>query len=76
MSMVRVAFLGFGNVGLALHALLERRRETLERDYDIEYVVTGIASRRIGWCADPAEKKPGRIGRLSAISLHDRRVHE
>ncbi len=58
MNVVRVAFLGFGNVGRALHALLARRRESLARDYDIECVVTGVASRRIGWRADATGVNP------------------
>lgn len=54
MRQLRVAFLGFGTVGRALHALLERRREELARELGVECVVTGIASRRLGWRTDPA----------------------
>ena len=54
MRTIRVAFLGFGTVGRALHALLERRRDDLARDLGVECVVTGIASRRLGWRADAA----------------------
>jgi homoserine dehydrogenase len=49
---LRLAFLGFGTVNHALHALLERRRDALAREHGIEWVVTGVASRRIGWRAD------------------------
>jgi homoserine dehydrogenase len=49
---VRIAFLGFGNVGRALHALLANRRDDLFRQYGIECLVTGVASRRTGWRAD------------------------
>jgi homoserine dehydrogenase len=49
---LRVAFLGFGTVGRALHALLERRRDDLARELGVECRVTGIASRRLGWIAD------------------------
>ncbi|HET7456202.1 MAG TPA: hypothetical protein VFJ74_01020 [Gemmatimonadaceae bacterium] len=55
---VRVAFLGFGAVNQALHALLERRRGALARDHGIECVVTGVASRRIGWRASAAGLDP------------------
>jgi len=51
---LRVAFLGFGTVGRALHALLERRRDDLARELGVECRVTGIASRRLGWLADVA----------------------
>jgi homoserine dehydrogenase len=57
---VRVAFLGFGSVGRALHALLERRRDALARDHHIVCTVTGVASRRIGWRADAAGLDPSR----------------
>jgi homoserine dehydrogenase len=52
MDRLRVAFLGFGGVGRALHALLERRREALAAEYGVELRVTGVASRRLGWLAD------------------------
>jgi len=44
--------LGFGTVGRALHALLERRRADIAREYGVELLVTGVASRRLGWRAD------------------------
>ncbi|AHG88785.1 homoserine dehydrogenase [Gemmatirosa kalamazoonensis] len=58
MPPTRLAFLGFGAVNRALHALLLRRREALARDYGIEWVVTGVASRRMGWRADPGGLDP------------------
>jgi homoserine dehydrogenase len=48
---VRAAFLGFGSVNRALHALLARRREALAREHGLELIVTGAASRRLGWRA-------------------------
>lgn len=59
MRTIRVAFLGFGTVGRALHTLLARRREALGSEHGIECLVTGVASRRLGWQAsdrglDPA----------------------
>src|SRR5215475_14113446 len=48
---VRIAFLGFGTVNRALHALLARRRDALVQEHAIECVVTGVASRRLGWRA-------------------------
>ena len=56
---VRVAFLGFGNVGRALSALLDDRREALAREHGVECLVTGVASRRIGWRADARGLNPG-----------------
>lgn len=44
-----LAFIGFGNVGRALVGLLKDKREELREKYGIEWRITGIASRRIGW---------------------------
>jgi homoserine dehydrogenase len=55
---VRVAFIGFGSVGRALHALLERRRDALVLEYGIGCTITGVASRSIGWRADAAGLDP------------------
>src|ERR687885_191606 len=48
---LRLAFLGFGTVNRALHALLERRRDALAREHGVAFAVTGVASRRLGWRA-------------------------
>ena len=55
---VNVAFLGFGTVGRALHALLARRRDPLAREHGIACRVTGVAARRTGWRADAAGLDP------------------
>ncbi len=52
MASHNLAFIGFGTVARALHALLERNREALAREHDITFAITGVASRRIGWQAD------------------------
>jgi homoserine dehydrogenase len=49
-----LCFLGFGNVGRALARLLAAKSTELRELYGIEFRVTGIASRRIGWHADRA----------------------
>lgn len=51
---VRIALLGFGNVGRALAQLLERKRGVLERDFGLTFAVTGIATRSHGLAIDPA----------------------
>jgi homoserine dehydrogenase len=48
-----VAFAGFGNVGKALAQLLVDRRAELLDAYGIDWRLTGVASRRIGWLAAP-----------------------
>ena len=48
-----LCFLGFGNVNRTLVQLLENRAAELRERYGIEYRITGIASRRLGWIANP-----------------------
>ncbi|HEU4768175.1 MAG TPA: hypothetical protein VFS77_12400 [Pyrinomonadaceae bacterium] len=47
----RLAFLGFGNVGRALARLLVVKGTELRERYGIEWEITGVATRRIGWRA-------------------------
>ncbi len=49
-----LALVGFGNVGQALVRLLRAKRTPLRERYGIEFRITGIASRRIGWLTDEA----------------------
>ena len=48
-----LALLGFGNVGRAFVSLAERKRADLRDDYGIEFRITGVATRRMGWIANP-----------------------
>ena len=48
-----LCFLGFGNVNRTLVRLLADRAEELRTRHSIAYRITGIASRRMGWIADP-----------------------
>ena len=52
MTHLRITLLGFGNVGQALARLLLRKRDQLQRDYDLTYTVTGIATARHGVAID------------------------
>jgi homoserine dehydrogenase len=49
---MNICFLGFGNVGRALARLLLLKSAELRTNYAIEFRVTGIASRRLGWLYD------------------------
>jgi homoserine dehydrogenase len=46
-----LCIVGFGNVGKALVRLLQRKSSVLLQQYGIEWKITGIASRRLGWIA-------------------------
>ncbi|HVQ39351.1 MAG TPA: hypothetical protein VMS31_17560 [Pyrinomonadaceae bacterium] len=53
MKQYNVCFLGFGNVGRALARLLQAKSKELSEHYGIEFQVTGVASRRLGWLSKP-----------------------
>ncbi len=48
-----LCFLGFGNVNRTLVELLLEREAELRDRYGIAFRIAGIASRRLGWIADP-----------------------
>ena len=52
MKKYNLCFLGFGNVGRALVRLFVSKSAELKENYGIEWQVTGVASRRIGWLAN------------------------
>ena len=51
MKKYRLGFLGFGNVGRALARLLVSKSVELRENYGIEWEITGVATRRMGWRA-------------------------
>jgi len=53
MNHYNLALLGFGNVGRALVRLLLRKEEELRDQYATAWKITGVASRRLGWRANP-----------------------
>jgi homoserine dehydrogenase len=48
-----ICFLGFGNVGRALARLFGSKSAELAQAYDIQWKITGVATRRMGWLANP-----------------------
>ncbi|MFZ0639214.1 MAG: hypothetical protein WA020_04760 [Candidatus Acidiferrales bacterium] len=57
----RLALVGFGNVGEEFVRLLLAKDSVLQRDYGIAWKLTGVASRRIGWVADPNGLEPAAV---------------
>jgi homoserine dehydrogenase len=51
MKLYRLGFIGFGNVGRALARLLVSKSADLRDQYGIEWEITGVATRRMGWRA-------------------------
>ncbi len=54
MSHHKIAFVGFGNVARALARLLIRKQAMLQKDYDITFSVSGIATGTHGCAVNPA----------------------
>jgi len=52
--MYNLCFLGFGNVGRALARLFGTKSAELAQLYGIEWRITGVATRRMGWLTNPA----------------------
>src|SRR5579884_3155882 len=53
METYNLCILGFGNVGKALARLLLDKRAELRDGYGIDWRVTGVATRRLGWLVNP-----------------------
>ena len=51
MKNYRLGFIGFGNVGRALARLFVSKSTELREKYDIDWQITGVATRRMGWRA-------------------------
>lgn len=58
MRTLRVAYLGFGTVNRALHALLARRRRGLADEHGLSCETVGVATRTAGWLETPADYDP------------------
>ena len=66
MKRYNISILGFGNVGRALLQLFEEKTDELRERYGIEWRLTGVATRHMGWIADPDG--------LDAAALLERRM--
>ena len=54
MREIRLALVGFGNVGQAFARLIMEKKQELEADYDFTPIVTGIITSRHASCINPA----------------------
>jgi len=63
---VHLCLIGFGNVGRRFVQLLQEKDRELREQHGIEWRLTGLASRRLGWIADPDGLNPADLlaGRL------------
>ena len=58
MPSYNLAIVGFGNVARAFLRLLISKETELRRRYDVRWRLTGVATRRNGWVADPDGLNP------------------
>jgi len=56
-----LCIVGLGNVGSALVKLLQRKRQELADTYGIEWRLTGVASRSLGWLVAPEGFTPENV---------------
>jgi homoserine dehydrogenase len=61
MATFNLCFLGFGNVARALVALLAEKTDEMRARYGIEWRITGVATRRMGWHVAPAGFEPAAL---------------
>lgn len=54
MKVFRLCLLGFGNVNRTLVELLQKKDTELRKRHGIQWQITGVASRRIGWRVNAA----------------------
>lgn len=68
MKTYNLCFLGFGHVGHALVALLEEKTDELRAAFGIEWRVTGVATRRLGWRVAPEGFAPSALLRDEVLA--------
>ena len=72
MTTYNFCFLGFGNVGRALVRLLIAKSNELRDGYGIEWKITGVATRRMGWLSNENgfDIPPLLAGNSNEVSTH------
>ena len=68
MKHLKLAFLGFGNVGKALARLFLDKQKELAESYQISFSVTGIATSRHGIAIDPDGLDLNRVQQIADLS--------
>lgn len=57
----KLGFVGFGNVGRAIVRLLVAKSAEFRELYGIEWTITGVATRRMGWLSRPDGFQPSSL---------------
>lgn len=61
MASYRLALLGYGNVGRAFVRLLRAKQGELQQRFGVTCLISGVASRHLGWLAEPTGLDPDRL---------------
>lgn len=48
-----LCLIGFGNVGRTFVSLLDRKRDHLVQEHSFSFLITGVATRKLGWRVKP-----------------------
>ena len=64
-----LCFLGFGNVNRTLVQLLQNREQELRDQHGISFRITGVATRRLGWIANPEGLDLARVERAPSPAI-------
>ena len=67
---LRLASLGFGNVGRALAQMLAEKADDLQRRYDLTFSFTGIYTRSAGFTIMPEGMSAGQIVEMAPPTSH------
>lgn len=77
MRQYNLCILGFGNVGRALVRQLQKKAVEIREKYGIEWRITGVATRRMGWLVNPEGFDPASLladQAVATVPAHN--VHE
>jgi homoserine dehydrogenase len=74
MKRYNLCFLGFGNVGRALARLLTAKARELRELYGIEWRITGVATRRMGWLSSAQGFDDSALLSLESLADHSLRA--
>jgi homoserine dehydrogenase len=70
MPSYNLAIIGMGNVARALLRLLISKEAELRRRYVVHWRLTGVATRRVGWIADPDGLNPLAVLQGHSLTQH------
>lgn len=71
MRTIRIALIGYGNVGQAFARMLQRRADYIRETFDTEVLITAVCTRRRGAAVDPNGLDTERLTEIVNGATHD-----